>query len=419
MNKQFFINNREKYLNLVESDAVTILSSGFTQYKTADQEHEFVVNNNFYYFTGVDQDNVTLFLARVDGKRKEYLFIDENDETLTKWVGRKLTKEEVSELSGVAIDNVLYNSELDTQLNQVFQMSRKSWGVFTKCYLDLEQRNLKYFTNFGLETSKWLREKFPAIIIKNAYQPIISLRAIKNDVEVELIKQSLDTTRLGIEAMLKQSKPGIHEYELKSHFDFALSKANKRHSFDLIAASGINAVTLHYVKNDDVLKDGDLILFDLGCYTNHYASDISRTFPVNGTFTKRQKEVYEAVLRVNKQCIEFVKEGITWSELNQYAKGLLAKECIQLGLIKDEAFVSQYYYHSVSHSLGLDVHDPALYTDKIMAGVVLTIEPGLYIAEEGIGVRIEDNILVTKDGRINLSKDIVKEVKDIERLMAK
>jgi Xaa-Pro aminopeptidase len=302
-------------------------------------------------------------------------------------------------------------------MDNVFQMSRKSFAVFSTCYLDLEVRSTKYYTNFGLETAKWLKEKFPAVLVKNAYMILISLRAIKEQVEIDKIKASLETTKSGIEALIKNAKPGLYEYELKSHFDYALSSRNKRHSFDLIAASGKNATILHYVRNDNLLKDGELVLFDLGCYTDYYASDISRTIPINGKFSPRQREVYEAVLDVNKKCIEFVKEGITFPELNAYAKDLLAKACIGLGLIKDESEVGKYYYHSVSHSLGLDVHDPAMYTEPIMAGVVLTIEPGLYIAEEGIGVRVEDNVLVTKEGRENLSQSIIKEVKDIESMM--
>jgi len=417
MNQGFFKNNREKYLAQIGQGAISILNSGHTQYKTADQEFEFVVNSNFFYLTGIDQDQVTLFLAKVNGITKEMLFIDENDESLVKWVGRKLTKEEASDISGIDVGHIFYNSDLQTQMINAFQMSRKSFGVFDVCYLDLEFRNLKYFTTFGLETAKWIKDTFPSVVVKNAYPVLIALRAVKEDWEIDQIKQSIQTTKEGLDAIFSTAKPGIFEYELKAQFDFVLSKSNKKHSFDLIAAGGGNATTLHYVKNNQKLHDGDLILFDLGCYTNHYASDISRTIPVSRKFSSRQREIYEIVLDVNKRCIEYVKEGITWADINQYAKELLAKSCIRIGLIQTESEIGKYYYHSVSHSLGIDVHDPAVYTDKIPVGAVITIEPGLYIEEEGIGIRIEDNVLVTKTGGVNLSEAIVKEIDDVEKAM--
>jgi len=159
-----------------------------------------------------------------------------------------------------------------------------------------------------------------------------------------------------------------------------------------------------------------LVLMDLGGLSNNYASDISRTFPVNGTFTPRQKQLYEIVLKANKDSIEFVKPGITWQELNQFAKNILATECQKIGLIKELSEIDKYYYHNVSHFLGLDVHDVGMYLEPLVPGLVLTIEPGLYVEEEGIGIRIEDNVLVTETGRLNLSESIIKEVSDIENL---
>ena len=219
---------------------------------------------------------------------------------------------------------------------------------------------------------------------------------------------------------MKESKAGLYEYQLESYFDYVIKNEGQRiNSFKTIAASGVNATILHYVDNNAVLKDGDLVLFDLGTETEFYISDISRTFPVNGKFTPRQKEVYQAVLDVNKKCIEFLKPGITKEEYNNYAKELLIKACKKLGLITKDEELSKYYWHSVGHSIGLDTHDPCDYDSPFKAGMLVTCEPGLYIEEEKIGVRIEDDILITEDGAINLSQDIIKEVKDIEDFMKK
>ena len=190
-------------------------------------------------------------------------------------------------------------------------------------------------------------------------------------------------------------------------------------AFDTIAASGENATVLHYIDNDSILKEDDLILFDLGALHNNYGADISRTLPLSGIFTDRQEDIYEIVLKANKETIEFVKEGITWAELNKFAKDILISETKKIGLIVDDSDIDKYYYHSIGHFLGLDVHDVGQYDLPLQAGMVITIEPGLYIKEEGIGIRIEDDILVTKEGRVNLSEEIIKEVQDIEEFIKK
>ena len=210
------------------------------------------------------------------------------------------------------------------------------------------------------------------------------------------------------------------EYELESYFDFHIKNNGQRtNSFKTIAAGGKNATILHYSSNNCELNDGDLVLFDLGCKTNFYCSDITRTFPVNGVFTERQKEVYNEVLNVNKKCIEFLKPGVTRKEFNNYADSLIIKACYNLGLIKEDKEYRNYYWHSIGHSLGLDTHDPCDYNKPLQEGYVITVEPGIYIEEENIGIRIEDDVLITKNGAENLSESIIKEVDDIEKFMKK
>lgn len=418
MQKSFFIKTRKNFFKKIESPSVTVLFSGRPIQRTADQEYPFEVNRNFYYLTGINQAQVILVLIKNNNLQEAHLFIEENDPVLVKWVGKKLEPVEASKISGIELENIHFLSSFDSFMFKLFNSTRSPQGTYKVLYLDLEQRELPGYTNQALEYSEVIRKKYPAVVIKNCYEDIIHLRMYKHPEEVALMRESIETTKGGIEELMRSSVPGLLEYQLEAYFNLWIKyHGNKKPSFETIVASGKNATILHYVNNDDVLKDKDLILFDLGCQTECYVSDITRTFPINGKFTKRQKEIYNVVLDVNKKCIEFLKPGITWDEYNNYAKKLLSKGCKKLGLIKEDSELSKYYYHSIGHSVGLDTHDPALYQYPIDEGMVITVEPGLYIEEEGIGIRIEDNVLITKDGCINLSKDIIKEVDEIEQFM--
>ena len=214
--------------------------------------------------------------------------------------------------------------------------------------------------------------------------------------------------------------PGMYEYQIESYFDqYIKFDGQKPHSFKTICASGKNATVLHYTSNNTLIGKDELVLFDLGCHTNYYISDISRTYPASGKFTERQKLIYEIVLNCNKKCIEYLKPGLTWKQYNDYANKLLIEGLKNIGLIKEDKELSKYYWHSVGHSIGLDTHDPTLANMKFGEGMLTTVEPGLYLEDEGIGVRIEDNVLITKNGCVNLSKDIIKEIDDIEKFMNK
>ena len=265
-----------------------------------------------------------------------------------------------------------------------------------------------------------LRVKYPHLKIKNIFHNIAKLRMVKNDREVELIQKAIGITKEGILAMAKNLTPGMKEYEVEAYFDFKIkSLGASAHAFSTICAAGKNATVLHYEDNNQEAKDGDLILFDLGAEYDYYCSDISRTIPVNGKFTDRQKQIYQIVLNAMKEVEKNTKPGLTLADLNNIAKKALAKGCIEIGLIEKEEEIGKYYFHSVGHSLGLDTHDVWIVDSKLEEGAVITNEPGLYIEEEGIGIRLEDDLLVTKDGCINLSKDIPVEIEDIEALMSK
>lgn len=411
MKKEFFVNNRKKYFNKINDNSITILSSGTTYKKSADELYDYEVDKNFYYLTGINQAEVVLCLVKKNGKCDEYLFIEKNDPILVKWVGAKLEIEEAQELSGIA--NVLYINNYKEDIKNLVTEEIKD------VYFNLEyDKHCKY--NYNQDFSNEHYELVDGLNKIDCYKIIVGLRAIKEQEEIDLIKETIDVTQIGIEKLMSESRPGIYEYQLENHFDFVIKENGQRiHSFNTIAAGGKNATILHYGFNNQKLKDGELVLFDLGTETELYISDITRTFPVNGKFTERQKAVYEEVLNCNKKCIEFLKPGITRLEYHEYSKKLLTESCKKLGLIEKDEDIVKYYFHGIGHSIGLDTHDPCFYENGIEENMILTVEPGLYIEEEGIGVRIEDDVLITKDGCVNLSSNIIKEVADIEEFFRK
>ncbi len=415
MTSMFYQRKRKELAKALVNNSIAIIHSNYQTFKSADSTHEFKVNNNFYYLTGLKEDNIILVLANINNEYKEYLFIEKNDPVLVKWVGAKYEKAEASSVSGVA--NILYMDQFKGFVEGIIQPSRHSTELIDTIYLDLEKRDLPLYNTFALEYAKYLQSNFPYVVIKNIYPDIIRLRMIKEECEIEEIKRSIESTRKAIYNIYTHHNELKNEAHAVAYHDFSLNFENKRTSFGTIMASGKNACILHYEENNQDIENDVLMLMDLGSSTNGYASDISRTFPVSGKFTSRQKEVYQVVLDCNKACIDYAKAGMTWKELNDYARNLLAEGLIKLGVTSNKEDVVKYYYHSIGHSLGLDVHDPNIAGLGLLEGMVITIEPGLYIEEEGIGIRIEDNIVITKGKAINLSESIIKEVNDIENFM--
>ncbi|MGI6359870.1 MAG: aminopeptidase P family protein [Acholeplasmatales bacterium] len=404
---------RKQILKHMEKGSFAVFSSGFSPKKSLDQEYPYFVNRNFYYLTGIDQANSYLCLIK-GVMEKTILFVEKRTPERMLWDGVVLTFEEAKEISNV--DVVMPNTSLDMFISSILSSTRAaSYGALDNVYFDF-QGNFKV-REFAEEYSEKLKVNYPYLKHHNLNALLSSLRSIKDKEEIKRMKEAIKITDEGIKLMMKNAKPGMVEHELEAYFEFTLKKHGVTTSFDTIAASGPNGCILHYSDNNRKTLDGELILFDLGAYKDNYASDISRTFPLNGKFTELQKKYYDIVLDCNKKCILFAKPGVTWKELNDYAKDILSEGLIKLGKIKEKEELVKYYYHSVGHYLGLDVHDVGPYTEALKEGQVITIEPGLYIAEDNIGIRIEDNILLTKEGNINLSKDIIKEIKDIETFM--
>lgn len=413
MKKEFYIKNRKNLLNKINDNSIVVLFAGSAPKKTADEKYKFTPNRNFYYLTGVNEENHILLMSKIKGKVKTQLFIKEVDLVREKWEGKTLRDNEALNISGV--DSIDYLGNFNSAINKIIASNEE-----LNMYLDLEKDKYEARETLVEGFAKELRNKYPQLGFKNVFQTIGELRLVKTQEEIDEIKKAISITIEGVELLMKKSASGMKECELEAYFDFLCkSRGVKDFAFNTIAAAGKNATILHYVDNNSEMKDGDLILFDLGAQSNYYNGDISRTFPINGKFTDRQKEVYNAVLRVNEKVISGMKPGVDFLELNKQAKEFIAEECINLGLITNKDDVSKYYYHSIGHSLGLDTHDTDMINrdTTLAAGMIYTVEPGIYIEEESIGIRIEDDILITENGNENLTEKMIKTVEEIEIFM--
>ena len=414
MNKKFYRLNRANLIaSLPYEKCMVVLSSGYEINRSADENYEFQVNNNFYYLTGIKQPNVHLIMLKENDRHVEILYIDEYDELYEKWMGHRLTYQEASDISGIYRSNISYiNSYEDDLLDFIDE--------YKVVCLDLETNKNTNHNSFGLALKDQLVVENKDVEITDIYESIIVLRTSKHQEEVNEIKKAIETTRKGIECLMENVEEDMYEYQLEAFYDFMIkSDGNKPTAFKTIAAGGVNATTLHYTANNTKLKDGELVLFDLGCKSNGYCSDITRTFPVNGKFTPLQKKIYNIVLKANKTICKVAKAGMTLRQLQEICIDVLAEGCLKTKLIKEKSEISKYYFHGVSHTLGLDTHDPCLRNKPLPVNAVITNEPGLYFAEYNIGVRIEDDLLLKEDKAINLSKNIIKSVSAIEKFMKK
>ena len=418
--------NRKDFAKEMEKSSVYIAFAGKASIRTADQVCRFTPKRNFYYLTGLENPAIILVIYKdKEGEVTETLYLERYDELVAKWDGAVLNKESAEKTSGIVKFRELEQFEPD--------IARTLFGVDKlKVLMDLENRYFLPGTTSELRFAARLRESYPHVTVENAFPILARLRTVKSKAEVKFIRKACEITGEAIAYMMKHSKPGMMEYEFTAYFDFHLRMAGvKEHAFSTIAASGGNAAVLHYKDNKDKTADGDLILFDLGASWGYYAADISRTFPVNGKFNERQKELYNIVLEAQKKVIAKIKPGLPYKELNETVVEHYSKELARIGLIsvnekdkdkqkeEEKKAVAKFYYHGVSHHLGLDVHDPNRMKDDVLKkGMVLTVEPGLYIADENIGIRIEDNVLVTENGCEVLSAAIPRTVEEIEALMA-
>ena len=417
--KQFYEERRNKLINEKTGPCAICIFSGRAPMRSLDEDYIFSVDRNFFYLTGLERQNMVLVLKKdVRGVVSETLYIEPYDAFLAKWVGGRMKKDEAEAVCGVK--DIRSIDRFKEQMNAWFDNVRTQGEVHL--FLDLWRTAYMQQDTEAHRFAHEVQYEHPNVRIDDVYRDLTIMRLIKGEEELEQMKIAQKTTKTAVEAMMKHARPGMNECEIEGAFDFALMMNGVREkAFPTIVCGGKRATTLHYRDNNQDVKDGEMILVDLGGTHGHYCADISRTFPVNGKFTERQKEIYETVLAAQDLVIEKTRAGMTFGEMNQMVIDFYESRLHDLGLDKDGKTVSDYYYHSVTHSLGLDCHDPELARREqvLEPGMVVTVEPGLYIEDEGIGVRIENDILITEDKPIDLSKDILKTVEDIEAHMAR
>lgn len=418
MNQTFFINNRKRFAEQMAEDSVAIFHSGICPVKSNDQDMSpFAVNRNFYYLTGIDSQNVWLVINKGALGVTEMLFIDQPDDFLIKWNGWMMTAEEASEKSGIALDDVRYQQDLDRFVGGFIYNGRTLTTAPKTVYFSFDRLSMKAAPTAAEQFANRIKELYPAVEIRNCAAMVAHMRTVKAPEEVECIRFAGGVTMKALESMLHTAKAGEFEYQWAADYEHMVARAGMRNAFTTIAASGANAVMLHYHDNNCVAKDGDLILFDLGAEYGYYSSDVSRTFPVGGKYSPRQKELYSIVLEAMDHAKDKMRPGIPLRESQQAVIDFYKKALRSAKLITEDSEVGKYYYHGVSHSLGLDTHDP---NDRTVyeAGMVITLEPGLYVKEEGIGIRLENDILVTDGDPVDLIGNRLLDINEIENIMA-
>ncbi|MCL2753955.1 MAG: aminopeptidase P N-terminal domain-containing protein, partial [Defluviitaleaceae bacterium] len=351
--KEFYAKNRENFAGIMEDNSVLVIYSGVAPVMRGDRYYDYSPQRNFLYVTGIDRAGMA-FMMRKDKKGEVTcrIYLERYDEHTAKWDGAAMTIEKAQEISG--IEEVGFMDELDEHLGG----SSRGAFVRERCkivYLDLEHRGLDAPNTPELNLAGRIREKFPVVTLIDAHPMFARLRLIKSADEVALIQKAADITSEGVYTFLEKAKPGMMEYELEAYWDFIVKKNGAEKGFRTIMASGANATVLHYGENNCKINDGDLILVDFGASWQYYNADVSRTFPANGKFTDRQKLLYNIVLEANKKVIEACKPGLKFSELNETVKKFYAEKLKEIGLIEQDDDVSNYYYHGVSHFLGLEV----------------------------------------------------------------
>jgi len=418
-----FTKNRQHFVKKMEPNSIAIFTSNDIMPNNADDMMGFTQNNDLYYLSGIDQEESVLLLYpdAVLPENREILFLKETNEVIKIWEGDKLTKEQASEVSGVK--NVKWVKEFELALQYMafeadtFYMGHNEHKKTLTAEMNTRQDRMIAFC----------KEKYPLHNYKRAAVITRELRQVKSEEEVALIQRAADISVGGFNRVLKVVRPGMMEYELEAELTYELVRMGaRRHAFLPIVASGANACALHYNTNRAECKDGDMVLMDFGVCFGNYNSDTTRCFPVNGRFTSRQKEVYQSVLHCLKEGSKLLKPGAVSAEYEKQMALLVEAELIKLGLIKKEEVKSQdpekplykkYFMHGTAHFIGLDVHDVGLYTRPFEPGMVLTCEPGIYIPEEGIGCRLENDYLITQTGNLNLTAAMPIEIDEIEASM--
>ena len=420
----FFSRNRTRLTRRFKPGAIAVFNSNDIMPINADGTMPFRQNSDLYYLTGIHQEESILLMCpeAPQPNLREILFLREPNELLEKWEGHKLTRSEATAISGIS--NVQWLSDFQKIFHHLMTM-----GGGDRVYLNTNEH---YRSEVVVETRDarfidWCRKHYPLHRYDRVAPLMADLRRIKQPEEIALMQQACDITEKGFRRVLGFVKPGVTEYEIEAEFLHEFIRNRSRgFAYQPIIASGKDNVILHYTENNKVCRDGELVLLDVAAEYANYNSDLTRTIPVNGRFTKRQKEVYRSVLHVMKEAKKMISTGMVYFDYHREVERIMASELVRLKLIaksdlKDHKSASpawrKYYYHGTSHMLGLDVHDVGNMHAKMSVGSVWTIEPGIYIKEEGFGIRLENNVLIEKKGVRDLMENIPLEAEEIEELM--
>lgn len=423
INKNLFIHNRKEFVAQMDSHALAVFNSNDIYPVSADSTQPFQQHRDIFYLSGVDQEESILVLSPFSKNKvhREVLFLKETNEHIAVWEGEKLTKEAAFETAG--IKTVYWLSDFDKIFKQMM-------AEVDAIYLNTNE-HLRANTEVETREDRFIKKvkiDYPAHSVRKSAPILHRIRSIKSDIEIDLMQTACNITKSAVERILKFIKPGVWEYEIEAELmhEFLINRS-QGFAYTPIVASGASACVLHYIQNNQQCKDGDVILLDVGAEYANYASDLTRSLPVNGQFSARQKEVYNSVLNVKKAAEKLLIPGTMLNDYHKEVGKLMESELLKLNLIDKTDIKNQdpnwpaykkYFMHGTSHFIGLDTHDLGLYDEPIKAGMAFTCEPGIYIPEEDLGIRIEDDLIVQKSGApFNLMGEIPIEVDEIETLM--
>ncbi len=423
IDRNLYIKNRAKFMAQMKPNSVAVFNSNDIYPVSADSTLPFAQHRDILYLSGVDQEEsiLLLFPDAPYEHLKEILFVRETNDHIAIWEGEELTKERAFEVSG--IKTVMWVQDFHKTLKEVMIYADKMYLNTNEHYrssVETETREDRFI--------KWWKQNYPAHQVEKSNPILQRIRSIKESEELDLIQKACDITEKGFRRILSFVKPNVMEYEIEAEFAHEfLRNRSKGFAYTPIIASGNNANVLHYIENNQQCKAGDLILLDVGAEYANYSSDMTRTIPVSGKFSDRQKEVYNAVLRVKNDATKMLVPGALWKEYHIEVGKIMTSELLSLGLL-DKADVQnenpewpaykKYFMHGTSHHMGLDTHDYGLLHEPMQANMVFTVEPGIYIPAEGFGIRLEDGVVIQKSGEpFNLMRNIPIEVEEIESII--
>lgn len=423
IDSKLFIKNRAKFTSKMKPNSVAVFNSNDIYPVSADSTLPFAQHRDIFYLSGVDQEEsiLLLFPDAPYEYLKEILFLKETNEHIAVWEGEKLTKNKATKISGIT--TVIWLQDFQKTLKEIMAYAETMYINTNEHYravIETETREARFV--------KWWKENYPAHKVEKSNPILQGIRSIKEPEEIELIKKACEITEKGFRKVLSFVKPDVAEFEIEAEFIYEFIKnQSKGFAYTPIIASGKNSNVLHYIQNNQICKSGDLILIDVGAEYANYSSDMTRVIPVSGKFSKRQKEVYNAVLNVKNEATKLLKPGTLWKDYHFEVGKIMTDQLLQLKLISKADVFSEnpdwpaykkYFMHGTSHHLGLDTHDYGLLHLPMQPNMVFTVEPGIYIPEEGFGIRLEDNVVIQENGNpINLMENIPIVIDEIESLI--